>query len=41
MLMTLLIPVFRRLPVCSWCCLVAVGGTLGSVFQGASVTACW
>ena len=41
MAMMLLIPVFRRLSVCSWWCPVSVGGTLGSVFQGASVTVCW
>jgi hypothetical protein len=41
MVLSGLTPVFRRLPVCSWWCPVAAGGTLGSVFQAASATACW
>ena len=41
MVLSGLTPMFRRLSVCSWWCPVAAGGTLGSVFQGASVTACW
>jgi hypothetical protein len=33
--------VFPASVVCIWWCPVAVGGILDSVFEGASVTACW